>query len=77
MAPGMRIVFGLLTFVTVGMILGASFQLALIRKLEDSYGDGFLSDTRKIQYDKNPDRLHLSKGLLNSSVHLIIIVTMY
>ncbi|KAI4344992.1 hypothetical protein L6164_012162 [Bauhinia variegata] len=38
MAPAMRIVFGLLTFVTVGMIIGALCQLAFIRKLEDSYG---------------------------------------
>ncbi|KAG8655558.1 prolyl 4-hydroxylase 1 isoform X2 [Manihot esculenta] len=38
MAPAMKIVFGLLTFVTAGMILGALFQLAFIHKLEDSYG---------------------------------------
>ncbi|KAG4998807.1 hypothetical protein JHK84_029851 [Glycine max] len=38
MAPAMRIVFGLLTFVTVGMIIGALSQLAIIRRLEDSYG---------------------------------------
>ncbi|KAJ9178438.1 hypothetical protein P3X46_010319 [Hevea brasiliensis] len=38
MAPAMKIVFGLLTFVTVGMIIGALFQLAFIHKLEDSYG---------------------------------------
>ncbi|KAM6545710.1 hypothetical protein CsatB_026446 [Cannabis sativa] len=37
----MRIVFGLLTFVTIGMIIGALFQLAFIRRLEDSYGSDF------------------------------------
>ncbi|CAJ1977813.1 unnamed protein product [Sphenostylis stenocarpa] len=42
MAPSMRIVFGLLTFVTVGMIIGALSQLAIIRKLEDSYGSDSL-----------------------------------
>ncbi|XP_058774573.1 prolyl 4-hydroxylase 1 isoform X1 [Vicia villosa] len=38
MAPAIKIVFGLLTFVTIGMIIGALSQLAFIRKLEDSYG---------------------------------------
>ncbi|KAB5569667.1 hypothetical protein DKX38_003460 [Salix brachista] len=38
MASSMKIVFGLLTFVTAGMILGTFFQLAFILKLEDSYG---------------------------------------
>ncbi|CAF1803119.1 unnamed protein product, partial [Brassica napus] len=42
-APAMRIVFGLLTFVTVGMIIGALLQLAFINRLEDSYGTGFPS----------------------------------
>ncbi|XP_023539759.1 prolyl 4-hydroxylase 1-like isoform X1 [Cucurbita pepo subsp. pepo] len=54
MASGlMRIVFGLLTFVTVGMIIGALFQLAFIRRLEDSIGTEFLSAGRlhKTQYD--------------------------
>ncbi|CAL0316299.1 unnamed protein product [Lupinus luteus] len=37
MAPPMKIIFGLLTLVTVGMIIGALSQLAFIRKLEDSY----------------------------------------
>lgn len=36
MARTMRIVIGLLTFVTFGMIIGAFFQLAFIRRLEDS-----------------------------------------
>ncbi|KAL3506588.1 hypothetical protein ACH5RR_031970 [Cinchona calisaya] len=38
MASAMKIVFGLLTFVTVGMIIGALLQLSFIWKLEDSYG---------------------------------------
>ncbi|XP_015887059.3 prolyl 4-hydroxylase 1 [Ziziphus jujuba] len=41
MAVAMRIVFGLLTFVTIGMIIGALFQLAFIHRLEDSYGSEF------------------------------------
>ncbi|XP_065867596.1 prolyl 4-hydroxylase 1 isoform X1 [Euphorbia lathyris] len=53
MASAMKIVIGLLTFVTVGMIIGALFQLALIHKLEDSYGSKFPSFNRlhKIQSD--------------------------
>ncbi|PSS35704.1 Prolyl 4-hydroxylase [Actinidia chinensis var. chinensis] len=39
MAAAMRTVFGLLMFVTIGMIVGALFQLAFILRLEeDSYG---------------------------------------
>lgn len=41
MAASMRIVFGLLTLVTIGMIIGALVQLAFIRRLEDSYGSEF------------------------------------
>ncbi|KAI3459718.1 hypothetical protein Pfo_016381 [Paulownia fortunei] len=37
-ASAMRFFFALLTFVTVGMIIGALIQLAFIRRLEDSYG---------------------------------------
>nr|XP_017231412.1 PREDICTED: prolyl 4-hydroxylase 1 isoform X2 [Daucus carota subsp. sativus] len=47
MAPPMKIVFGLLTLVTLGMILGALVQLAFIRKLEDSTGSEFPSLRRK------------------------------
>ncbi|KAI3987406.1 hypothetical protein MKX01_042410 [Papaver californicum] len=36
-----RIIFGLLTFVTLGMIIGALFQLAFIRRLEESSVSGF------------------------------------
>ncbi|KAL8026625.1 hypothetical protein ABFX02_14G040700 [Erythranthe guttata] len=39
-AFAMRFFFALLAFVTVGMIIGAFIQLAFIRKLEESYGDG-------------------------------------
>ncbi|PIA35869.1 hypothetical protein AQUCO_03400037v1 [Aquilegia coerulea] len=44
----MKIVFGLLTFVTVGMIIGALFQLAFIRRLEESSGTGFHSFRRTL-----------------------------
>ncbi|KAG8655559.1 hypothetical protein MANES_04G054200v8 [Manihot esculenta] len=59
MAPAMKIVFGLLTFVTAGMILGALFQLAFIHKLEDSYGTKFPS-LRKFQ---NDGYLQLPRGI--------------
>lgn len=36
MATTMRIVLGLLTLVTCGMLLGALIQLAFIRRMEDS-----------------------------------------
>ncbi|KAL9247443.1 hypothetical protein vseg_020875 [Gypsophila vaccaria] len=42
MATAVKIIFGLLTFVTIGMIIGALFQLAFIYRLEDSSGSGFL-----------------------------------
>ncbi|KAG2309538.1 hypothetical protein Bca4012_081427 [Brassica carinata] len=42
-APAMKIVFGLLTFITIGMIIGALLQLAFINRLEDSYGTGLPS----------------------------------
>ncbi|CAL1385726.1 unnamed protein product [Linum trigynum] len=38
MAAPMKIIFGLLTFVTVGMIIGALCQLSFIWKLEDTNG---------------------------------------
>ncbi|XP_022979894.1 prolyl 4-hydroxylase 1 isoform X1 [Cucurbita maxima] len=60
----MRIAFGLLTFVTVGMIIGALFQLAFIRRLEDSTGNEFLPAGRlhKTQYDSHHQ---LPRGLPN------------
>ncbi|XP_023527986.1 prolyl 4-hydroxylase 1 [Cucurbita pepo subsp. pepo] len=60
----MRIAFGLLTFVTVGMIIGALFQLAFIRRLEDSTGNEFLPAGRlhKTLYDSQHQ---LPRGLPN------------
>uniref|UniRef100_A0A5B7BR66 Putative prolyl 4-hydroxylase 1 n=1 Tax=Davidia involucrata TaxID=16924 RepID=A0A5B7BR66_DAVIN len=62
MAPAMRIVFGLLTFVTVGMIIGALFQLAFIRRLEDSYGTEFPS-SRRLHESQNIGNLQLPRGI--------------
>ncbi|XP_031113594.1 prolyl 4-hydroxylase 1 [Ipomoea triloba] len=60
MATAMRIVLGLLTFVTLGMIIGALVQLAYIRKLEDTYGtEPTLRGLRGIQHGVNP----LAKGI--------------
>ncbi|XWS22250.1 hypothetical protein CRYUN_Cryun29cG0018300 [Craigia yunnanensis] len=61
MAPGMKIVFGLLTFVTVGMIIGALFQLAFIRGLEDSYGTEF--PTTKLHRSQSDGYLKLPRGM--------------
>lgn len=61
MAPAMKIVFGLLTFVTVGMIIGALFQLAFLRKLEDSYGSAF--PTKRVLISQNDGYLKLPRGL--------------
>ncbi|KAI8005230.1 Prolyl 4-hydroxylase 1 [Camellia lanceoleosa] len=62
MASSMRIVFGLLTFVTVGMIIGALLQLAFIRRFEDSYGTEFPS-FRRLQERQNIGNLQLSGGI--------------
>lgn len=64
MASAMKIVFGLLTFVTAGMILGTFFQLAFILKLEDSYGTKFPSfkRDRKLQSDAY---LQLPRGVFH------------
>ncbi|XP_059653352.1 prolyl 4-hydroxylase 1 [Cornus florida] len=62
MASPMKIVFGLLTFVTVGMIIGALFQLAFIRRLEDSYGTDFPSH-RRMHESQNVVNLQLSGGI--------------
>lgn len=48
MAKSMRIVLGLLTLVTFGMIIGALFQLAYIRKMEELSGAGFPSLRRTL-----------------------------
>ncbi|XP_061968726.1 prolyl 4-hydroxylase 1 isoform X1 [Populus nigra] len=62
MASAMKIVFGLLAFVSAGMIVGAFFQLAFILKLEDSYGTKFPSfkRVRKLQSDAY---LQLPRGI--------------
>ncbi|MED6130894.1 Prolyl 4-hydroxylase 1 [Stylosanthes scabra] len=62
MAPSMRIVFGLLTFVTVGMIIGALSQLAFIRRLEDSYGTQALPFRRLRGFDSD-SYLQLPRGI--------------
>ncbi|KAF7837098.1 prolyl 4-hydroxylase 1 [Senna tora] len=62
MAPSMKIVFGLLTFVTVGMIIGALSQLAFIRKLEDSYGTEPLT-YRRLSGFHSDGYLQLPRGL--------------
>uniref|UniRef100_A0A7C8ZQT8 Procollagen-proline 4-dioxygenase n=1 Tax=Opuntia streptacantha TaxID=393608 RepID=A0A7C8ZQT8_OPUST len=49
MAPPLKLVFGLLTFVSIGMIIGALFQLAFIHRLEGSYGTNFPSPKRMQQ----------------------------
>ncbi|GKV37739.1 hypothetical protein SLEP1_g45734 [Rubroshorea leprosula] len=61
MAPAMKIVFGLLTLVTVGMIIGALFQLAFIRRLEDSYGSAIPSG--KVLRSWDDGYLKLPRGL--------------
>ncbi|GLT47151.1 hypothetical protein SLA2020_208650 [Shorea laevis] len=61
MAPAMKIVFGLLTLVTVGMIIGALFQLAFIRRLEDSYGSEIPSGKVLRRWDDG--YLKLPRGL--------------
>ncbi|XP_044500400.1 prolyl 4-hydroxylase 1 isoform X1 [Mangifera indica] len=62
MASTMKIVFGLLTFVTVGMIIGALFQLAFIRKLEDSYGSAFPS-FKRVHKRQNDGYLQFPRGV--------------
>ncbi|KAI4302718.1 hypothetical protein MLD38_038435 [Melastoma candidum] len=60
MTPAMKVVFGLLAFVAVGMIIGAFLQLAIIRRLEDSRD--FPSFRGDHDGQKDGDLL-LSKGL--------------
>lgn len=62
MATAIKLVFGLLTFVTVGMIIGALFQLAFIYRLEDSSGTD-LSSSRKMQLSQATSHLPLSTGI--------------
>ncbi|KAK0606805.1 hypothetical protein LWI29_004557 [Acer saccharum] len=60
MASSMKIIFGLLTFVTIGMIIGALFQLAFIRRLEDSYGVP--------HWDNDKEAEHLRLGYVKPEV---------
>nr|XP_011462583.1 PREDICTED: prolyl 4-hydroxylase 1 [Fragaria vesca subsp. vesca] len=62
MAAAMKIVFGLLTFVTVGMIIGALFQLAFIRRLEESYGSEF-QPSRRVGRSLNDGYLQFPGGI--------------
>ncbi|KAI5402109.1 Prolyl 4-hydroxylase 1, variant 3 [Lathyrus oleraceus] len=64
MAPAIKIVFGLLTFVTIGMIIGALSQLAFIRKLEDSYGTES-QPFRRLRGLERKDYLKLPGGIPN------------
>ncbi|GMH22953.1 hypothetical protein Nepgr_024796 [Nepenthes gracilis] len=59
-SSAMKIVFGLLSLVTVGMIIGSLFQLAFLHKLEDSYGFAF---SRKIQRTHVNSYLQLPTGI--------------
>ncbi|XP_041010304.1 prolyl 4-hydroxylase 1-like isoform X1 [Juglans microcarpa x Juglans regia] len=59
-AATMKIAFGLLTLVTVGMIIGALFQLAFIRRLEDSYE---VPSFRRLRGNQNDGYLQLPKGI--------------
>lgn len=59
-ASAMKLVFGLLTLVTVGMIIGALFQLAFIRRLEDSYE---FPSSRRLQGNENDGYLQLPRGI--------------
>ncbi|XP_047317278.1 prolyl 4-hydroxylase 1 [Impatiens glandulifera] len=49
MASAMRIVLGLLTIVSVGMIIGAIRQLVFIQKLEDSYGESHFANDKEAE----------------------------
>ncbi|KNA03390.1 hypothetical protein SOVF_209390 [Spinacia oleracea] len=62
MATAIKVVFGLLTFVTIGMIIGALFQLAFIYRLEDSSGTS-LPSSRKMQQTQANSYLPLSTGI--------------
>ncbi|KAL4192863.1 hypothetical protein AMTRI_Chr06g174130 [Amborella trichopoda] len=59
---GVKMVFGLLTFVTVGMIIGALLQLAFLRRLEESSGSKFPLN-RRINEAQMEGYIQLPKGL--------------
>ncbi|XAR48776.1 Procollagen-proline dioxygenase [Bertholletia excelsa] len=60
MAGPMKILSGLLTFVTVGMIIGALFQLSFIRKLEESYE---FPSFRRLHEREDFGNLQLPRGI--------------
>ncbi|KAL2506323.1 Prolyl 4-hydroxylase 1 [Abeliophyllum distichum] len=60
-SPATRFVFALLTFVTMGMIIGALLQLAYIRRLEDSYGTE--TSLRRLSESQNGGGLQLTRGI--------------
>ncbi|CAA2957490.1 prolyl 4-hydroxylase 1 [Olea europaea subsp. europaea] len=60
-SPATRFVFALLTFVTMGMIIGALLQLAYIRRLEDSYGTE--SSLRRLRETRNGGGVQLTRGI--------------
>ncbi|XP_050372725.1 prolyl 4-hydroxylase 1 [Argentina anserina] len=62
MAAAIKVVFGLLTFVTVGMIIGALFQLAFIRRLEESYRSEF-PPARRVGRTLNDGYLQFPRGI--------------
>ncbi|KMS97482.1 hypothetical protein BVRB_5g126660 [Beta vulgaris subsp. vulgaris] len=62
MATVIKVIFGLLTFVTIGMIIGAVIQLAFIYRLEDSSGTG-LSSSRKIHQSQAKSYIPRSTGI--------------
>ncbi|CAH9136545.1 unnamed protein product [Cuscuta epithymum] len=62
MAQTKRMVLGLLTFVAIGMIIGALVQLAFIWRLEDSYGtEPTLRGLRGIRHGAKPLEIGPSK----------------
>ncbi|CAH9062496.1 unnamed protein product [Cuscuta epithymum] len=62
MAQTKRMVLGLLTFVAIGMIIGALVQLAFIWRLEDSYGtQPTLRGLRGIRHGAKPLEIGPSK----------------
>ncbi|XP_028762379.1 prolyl 4-hydroxylase 1-like [Neltuma alba] len=66
----MKFIFGILSFVTVGLIIGSISQLALLRQLEDSHGIPSLKN------DKEADILrlgHVKPEVLSWSPRIILL----
>ncbi|KAJ7562914.1 hypothetical protein O6H91_03G088800 [Diphasiastrum complanatum] len=61
--PGSRFAFALLTFVTIGMAVGALFQLAFLKRLEETSGVGMHIFRRKVYQSGLNDHMFLPKGL--------------